>query len=109
MRTEGKWTSESLKSCPLPGYGYEVKAHAPDGAVWPVALFVSEDDAQSVCDPDGWEKRYQAVERLKDDRAEAMRHLALILEVGERNDYETYRAAVREIARAALAKAEGRE
>jgi hypothetical protein len=37
-----------------------------------------------------------------------MRHLALILEVSERNDYETYRAAVREIARAALAKAEGR-
>ena len=37
-----------------------------------------------------------------------LRHLALILEVGERNDYETYRAAVREIARAALAKAEGR-
>ena len=36
-----------------------------------------------------------------------LRHLALILEVGERNDYETYRAAVREIARAALAKAEG--
>lgn len=67
-RTEGKWTCTALKSCPLPGYGYDVKAHAPDGAVWPVALFVSAADAESVCDPDGWEKRYLAIEELKDER-----------------------------------------
>jgi hypothetical protein len=105
MRTEGKWMSTALASCPLPGYGYEVKAHAPDGAVWPVALFVSEEDATSVCDPDGWEKRYRAIERLKEDRADLLKMLALILEVAERNSYTDYRMAVREIARTGIEKA----
>ena len=105
MRTEGKWTNTALKSCPLPGYGYEVKAHAQNGAVWPVALFVNGDDAASVCDPDGWEKRYRAVERLKEDRAGLLKMLALILEVAERNTYEDYRMTVREIARTGIEKA----